>query len=122
MTDIEELKLTFLSGGTGTPKLLLGFRELVEEQNLTIIANTGDDDYFYGLLVQPDVDTLLYLFSNQLDLDKFWGVKNESFTVLDTLTRMNVEAWFRLGDKDLATHLLRNKMIKKKKTISEVIT
>ncbi|MHA1243954.1 MAG: 2-phospho-L-lactate transferase [Candidatus Heimdallarchaeota archaeon] len=122
MTDIEELKLTFLSGGTGTPKLLLGFRELVEEQNLTIIANTGDDDYFYGLLVQPDVDTLLYLFSNQLDLDKFWGVKNESFTVLDSLTRMNIEAWFRLGDKDLATHLLRNKMLQNEKTISEVIT
>ena len=122
MTDIEKLKLTFLSGGTGTPKLLLGFRELVEEQNLTIIANTGDDDYFYGLLVQPDVDSLLYLFSNQLDLDKFWGVKNESFTVLDSLTRMNVEAWFRLGDKDLATHLLRNKMLQNEKTISEVIT
>ncbi|MHA1308298.1 MAG: 2-phospho-L-lactate transferase [Candidatus Heimdallarchaeota archaeon] len=122
MTDKEKIKLTFLSGGTGTPKLLLGFRELVEEKNLTIIANTGDDDHFHGLLVQPDVDALLYLFSNQLDLKKFWGVKNDTYNVLTVLAKMNLETWFQLGDKDLALHLLRNKLLLDGKSYFEIIT
>lgn len=122
MTDTEELKLTFLSGGTGTPKLLLGFRELINEKNLTIIANTGDDDLFYGLLVQPDVDTILYLFADKLDLDKFWGVKNETYNTLNHLAKLNEETWFQLGDKDLALHLLRNKLLHYGKSSYEIIS
>ena len=62
----DKKKITFLSGGTGTPKLLLGFKEIIPEEQMVIIGNTGDDDEFYGLLVSPDIDTLLYLFSHQL--------------------------------------------------------
>jgi len=122
LTEKEELKLTFLSGGTGTPKLLLGFRELIDEEKFTIITNTGDDDYFYGLLVQPDIDTILYLFANKLDLEKFWGVKNESFNAMKYLAEMKEDTWFQLGDKDLAMHLLRNKMLLDGKSIYEIIT
>jgi len=122
LTDTKELKLTFLSGGTGTPKLLLGFREFIDEKNLTIITNTGDDDLFYGLLIQPDVDTVLYLFADELDLEKFWGVKNETYTTLNNLAKLNEETWFRLGDKDLALHLLRNKMLHEGKSCYEIIS
>ncbi|MBN1329353.1 MAG: 2-phospho-L-lactate transferase [Candidatus Heimdallarchaeota archaeon] len=103
-------KLTFLSGGTGTPKLLLGFKMILPEKEITIIGNTGDDEEFYGILVSPDIDTLLYLFSDQLDLKKFWGVTNDTFAALQQLTKLGEETWFHLGDKDLALHLARNRL------------
>ncbi|MHA1212385.1 MAG: 2-phospho-L-lactate transferase CofD family protein [Candidatus Heimdallarchaeota archaeon] len=79
---IPDRMITLLSGGTGTPKLLLGIRKYVPDSDLTIIGNTGDDDTFYGLLVSPDVDTILYLFSGQLDLEKFWGIIDDSYILL----------------------------------------
>jgi len=114
--------ITLLSGGTGTPKLLLGIRKFVPDSDLTIIGNTGDDDTFYGLLVSPDVDTILYLFSGQLDLEKFWGVLDDSYILLQTLEKFHENAWFKLGDKDLALHLLRNKLLSQGLTLSEAIT
>jgi LPPG:FO 2-phospho-L-lactate transferase len=116
-----DTKITFISGGTGTPKLLLGFRELISEENMTIIGNIGDDDEFYGLLVSPDVDTLIYLFSNQLDLVKFWGIEDDSFISLEKLADLGEETWFQLGDNDLALHLLRNKLLASGLTHSEAI-
>lgn len=118
----EQDQITFLSGGTGTPKLLLGVRQLLKDEQLTIIGNTGDDDEFYGLLVSPDIDTLLYLFSNQLDLTKFWGVKNETFNCLQQLQKqLKIDPWFQLGDKDLALQLLRNKLLTEGHTLSQII-
>lgn len=121
MTTKDSRKIVLLSGGTGTPKLILGLRNFIPDRNLTIIGNTGDDDLFYGLLVSPDIDTLLYLFSNTLDLQKFWGVKNETFNLLAQLKYMKEENWFNLGDKDLALHLLRNKILSLGKTLTETI-
>ncbi len=107
----EDRKIVLLSGGTGTPKLILGLREFILDESFTIIGNTGDDDEFYGLLVSPDIDTLLYLFTGTLDLKKFWGLENESYVAMSQLTTMKEETWFRLGDKDLGLHLLRNKLL-----------
>ncbi len=117
----NNMKITFLSGGTGTPKLLLGFRELLSDEELTIIGNTGDDDEFFGILVSPDIDTLLYLFSEQLDLDKFWGVKNETFSTLQQLSNLEEETWFKLGDKDLALHLTRNNLLSQGFSLTEIV-
>ncbi|NHJ06250.1 MAG: 2-phospho-L-lactate transferase [Candidatus Heimdallarchaeota archaeon] len=114
-------KITLLSGGTGTPKLILGLRQIISDENLTIIGNTGDDEYFYGLLISPDIDTLIYLFADELDLDKFWGIKDESFVTLKQLTKMKEEIWFQLGDKDLALHLLRNELLKQGLELEEII-
>ena len=116
-----EIKVTLLSGGTGTPKLILGLREFIKDEYMTIIGNTGDDDEFYGLLISPDIDTLIYLFSNQLDLEKFWGVKNESFNTLNQLQNLNEETWFKLGDKDLGLHLLRNRLLFEGWTITDIV-
>jgi LPPG:FO 2-phospho-L-lactate transferase len=111
--------ITLLSGGTGTPKLMLGIRELLNDNTLTIIGNTGDDDLFFGLLVSPDIDSLVYLFSNQLDIAKFWGVEDDSFKTLQHLEVMKEETWFKLGDKDLALHLTRNRLLSAGYTLSE---
>ncbi|MBK5114178.1 MAG: 2-phospho-L-lactate transferase [Candidatus Heimdallarchaeota archaeon] len=111
--------ITLLSGGTGTPKLMLGIRELLDDNMLTIIGNTGDDDLFFGLLVSPDIDSLVYLFSNQLDIAKFWGVEDDSFKTLQHLKVMKEETWFKLGDKDLALHLTRNRLLSAGFTLSE---
>ncbi|MHA2090130.1 MAG: 2-phospho-L-lactate transferase [Candidatus Kariarchaeaceae archaeon] len=98
---------TFLSGGTGTPKLLQGFRQLIDDGKISVICNTGDDYIWNGLHISPDLDTVLYLFSNRLDLGKFWGVKNDSFQALNTLKSLEKEIWFNVGDKDLGLHLYR---------------
>jgi LPPG:FO 2-phospho-L-lactate transferase len=116
----ENKPLVFLSGGTGTPKLLLGIRKLIPEERIVVIGNTGDDDAFYGLLVSPDIDTLLYLFSDTLDLTKFWGIKGDSFVTHKKLLELQEEGWFQLGDKDLATHLLRNKLLKQGYPLSDI--
>ncbi|MBD3191193.1 MAG: 2-phospho-L-lactate transferase [Candidatus Heimdallarchaeota archaeon] len=118
----RQAQVTFLSGGTGTPKLLLGIRKFLQDEQLTVIGNTGDDDEFYGLLVSPDIDTLLYLFSEQLDLTKFWGVKNETFNCLQQIQeQLQMDTWFQLGDKDLALHLFRNKLLTEGYTLTEIV-
>ena len=122
MVRTPQVTLTLLSGGTGTPKLLLGVRELLDDKLLTIIGNTGDDDVFYGLLVSPDIDSLIYLFSNQLDLKKFWGVEDETYETLQQLDMMKEPTWFRLGDKDLALHLTRSRLLSSGYTLTEAIT
>lgn len=116
-----QVSITLLSGGTGTPKLLLGVRELLDDKLLTIIGNTGDDDTFFGLLVSPDIDSLIYLFSNQLDLEEFWGVEDETYNTLQHLGNMKEPTWFQLGDKDLALHLTRNRLLSSGYTLTEAI-
>lgn len=107
------MKYAFLSGGTGTPKLLQGFRELITDEELGIICNSGDDYLWNGLYVCPDLDTVLYQFSGNLDLEKFWGVKNETFQSLEILKSLDGEAtWFNVGDKDLALHIYRTNELK----------
>ncbi|MHA1685475.1 MAG: 2-phospho-L-lactate transferase [Candidatus Heimdallarchaeaceae archaeon] len=113
--------IVFLSGGTGTPKLLQGFRALLPEKELSIIANTADDYVIYGLYVSPDIDTLLYLFSNMLDVTKFWGVEGDSFITLSFLKHFYDETWFNLGDKDLALHIFRTDMLAKGYLLSEIV-
>lgn len=105
--------ITFLSGGTGTPKLIQGFRSNIPEEQISIIANSADDFWVYGLYVSPDIDTILYLFSNILDTEKYWGVINETYNTLDFLNRYGVNTWFQLGDKDLGMHIFRTNEMQK---------
>ena len=121
MSKNAQKAITLLSGGTGTPKLLIGLREIIKDEMLTIIGNTGDDDDFFGLHISPDIDSLIYLFSNQLDLEKFWGVKDETFNTLQQLRKLKEETWFQLGDKDLALHLTRNRLLSAGYTLTEAV-
>ena len=115
------MKAVFLSGGTGTPKLLLGVREILPDHELAVITNPGDDLEWNGLLVCPDLDTVLYLFSNKLDSEKFWGLEDETFNALETLKSLRAEMpWFNIGDKDLGLHVWRTNQLRQGKTLTEI--
>lgn len=113
--------ITFLSGGTGTPKLIQGFRSVLQDKYLSIVANSADDTVMYGLYISPDIDTIIYLFSNILDKDKFWGIKNDTFETLTSLEKLGSETWFKIGDRDFSTHIFRTELLNKGIKPSEII-
>ncbi len=110
-----------MSGGTGTPKLLQGLLSLVSETDLSIICNTADDYYFYGLYISPDIDSVLYSLSGLLDEEKWWGIKDDTFNCLDMLKKYGYDTWFQLGDRDLALHIHRTRLLKDGLLLSDVI-
>lgn len=101
-----------LSGGTGTPKLLQGLRRLIPDEEITVIVNTAEDIMISGNLVSPDVDTVLYLFSGQLDDAKWWGVRNDTFHTHTALKKMGINEKLMLGDADRATHIMRSELMR----------
>ena len=109
-----------LAGGTGGAKLAAGFDAVLPSGDLTVIANTGDDDEFYGLLVCPDVDAVLYRLAGVFNDAAGYGRKDETFHVLDALHALGEETWFRLGDGDFATHVVRTAMLQSGATLTEV--
>jgi len=87
--------------------------------DLTVIANTADDDEFWGLLVSPDVDAVIYRLAGVFNDEAGYGMKGDSFNVLDALTRIGEPAWFRIGDTDFATHIFRAEMLSRGCTLTE---
>jgi LPPG:FO 2-phospho-L-lactate transferase len=87
--------------------------------DLTVIANTADDDEFWGLLVCPDIDAVIYRLAGLFNDEAGYGVKGDTFRVLDTLAEIGEKTWFRIGDKDFATHLLRADMLRRGCTLTE---
>lgn len=102
-----------LSGGTGTPKLLQGLRRLIPDEEITVIVNTAEDIMISGNLVSPDVDTVLYLFSGQLDDAKWWGVRNDTFHTHTALKKIGINEKLMIGDTDRATHIMRSELTRK---------
>ena len=100
-----------LCGGVGGAKLALGFKNTLSEENLAIVVNTGDDFTHLNLKICPDLDTVMYTLSGESDVSKGWGRKDETWNMLSALANMDGETWFQLGDKDLATHIQRTKLI-----------
>jgi LPPG:FO 2-phospho-L-lactate transferase len=92
---------------------------LVPPSNLTVIANTADDDEFWGLLVSPDLDAVVYRLAGMFNEEAGYGVVGDSFHVLDALARAGEPSWFRIGDKDFATHLVRAEMLRRGSTLTE---
>jgi LPPG:FO 2-phospho-L-lactate transferase len=103
--------LTVLTGGTGGAKLIEGLAAEIDPAELTIICNTADDCVFHGLYVSPDLDTITYTLAGISDGAKGWGIRDETFTVLQQLERLGESVWFKLGDKDLATHIIRSRLL-----------
>lgn len=118
---INDQKVVVLVGGVGGAKLALGLQSIVAPQNLTIIVNTGDDFWHYGLRICPDLDTALYTLSGRVDPVNGWGLVDDSTMMLDSLKSLGEDAWFRLGDKDLATHLLRTHMLRQGHSLTDVV-
>ena len=109
-----------LTGGTGGAKLVQGLAVEIDPTDLTIICNTADDAIFHGLHVSPDIDTIVYTLAGLHDEEKGWGLAGESFVALEQLRRLGEEVWFKLGDKDLATHIVRTNLLRQGFTLSEV--
>jgi LPPG:FO 2-phospho-L-lactate transferase len=105
------VKTVILAGGTGGAKLAAGFQSLLPAGDLTVIANTADDDEFWGLLVSPDVDATIYRLAGVFDDAAGYGQKDDTFEALEALGRLGEPTWFRIGDRDLATHVLRAEML-----------
>ncbi len=114
------MSLLFFSGGTGTPKLLEGMKNLVSDDSINIICNTGDDFIWNSLHVSPDLDTVLYLFAGILDLEKYWGRKNETFHTLETLQSLGESTWFQVGDRDLGLHIFRSHLLTNDFRLTEI--
>jgi len=107
------MKVVVLAGGTGGAKLAVGFQKLLSPGDLTVVANTADDDEFWGLLVSPDIDATIYRLAGVFDDSVGYGQKADTFHTLDALGRLGEPTWFRIGDRDLATHVLRAEMLNK---------
>jgi LPPG:FO 2-phospho-L-lactate transferase len=108
--------VVLLSGGTGGAKLARGFAELGEE--LTVVANTGDDTEVYGVHVSPDPDLVTYWLAGEID-ERGWGLRGDSFAVMDALEGAGRPAWFHLGDRDLAMCLIRTESLRSGQRLTE---
>ncbi len=113
-------KILALSGGVGGAKLALGFSKVLSPDQLLIMANTADDFEHLGLSICPDLDTLMYTLAGLNNQQLGWGLADESWQAMDALERLGGDCWFRLGDRDLATHIQRSQMLRDGKTLSEV--
>ena len=107
-----------LAGGTGAAKLLRGLTRVVDPARLTIVGNTGDDLECWGLHVSPDLDSVTYALADLLDPVKGWGVRDDTFRCQEAMARLGGDTWFSLGDRDLATHLVRTALLRGGATLS----
>lgn len=111
-----------LAGGVGAARFLRGLVRVVEPAAVTAVVNTADDDRFHGLCVSPDLDTVTYTLAGAEHPEQGWGLAGETFTVMDSLDRFGADTWFRLGDRDLATHLYRTRRLDEGATLTQVTT
>jgi LPPG:FO 2-phospho-L-lactate transferase len=111
--------ITVLSGGTGSVKIIRGLASCTS--NLSIISNIGDNFWFNGLYVCPDIDTCIYGLAGILDKNRGWGIQNDTFYYLKVLKILGEDSWFQIGDKDLITHIIRTKMLSKGFSLSQIV-
>ncbi len=111
--------ITALAGGVGAARFLTGLVELVNEKDLSVIVNTGDDIEMFGLHISPDVDIVAYTLAGIVDDEKGWGIKGDTFQCLDMLKKLGLETWFALGDKDIATHVCRTELLRNGSTLAQ---
>ena len=110
--------ITILAGGSGSVKLVRGFAS--QRSDINVIVNVGDNYWLYGMYICPDIDTITYGLADLLDHDKGWGIKKDTFGFLRQMEIFGEETWFRIGDRDAATHLTRTNMLKNGKSLSDI--
>jgi LPPG:FO 2-phospho-L-lactate transferase len=113
--------IVVLTGGTGGAKFVEGLRQVTTEE-LTFIVNTGDDLEWWGLYVSPDLDSITYAMAGLLSRERGWGVKGDTFYCLQAMGELAEPIWFHVGDRDLAVHLVRSRMLAQGRTLTEVTT
>jgi LPPG:FO 2-phospho-L-lactate transferase len=110
--------IVVLTGGTGGAKFVDGLRRVLPEDELTIIINTGDDHLWWGLYVSPDLDSITYMLAGVISNERGWGVRGDTFHCLQAMRDLREPTWFSVGDRDLATHLLRTQLLSRGRTLS----
>ncbi|MCH8085721.1 MAG: 2-phospho-L-lactate transferase [Thaumarchaeota archaeon] len=110
--------ITVLAGGTGSVKIVRGL--VTHEPKVNIISNVGDNYWLYGLYICPDIDTIVYGLADILDQERGWGIKKDTFNFLRQMEVFGEETWFRIGDRDAATNLIRTNMLKNGKNLSDI--
>jgi LPPG:FO 2-phospho-L-lactate transferase len=113
-------RIVALAGGVGAARFLSGLVRVVPQRELAIVVNTGDDRDFFGLRVCPDLDIVTYSLAGLVDRETGWGFEGDTVQCLDALRRLRSDVWFRLGDRDLATHIHRSERLRAGATLSEV--
>lgn len=110
--------ITVLTGGTGSIKLVRGL--VAMESDVNVICNVGDNLWMYGLYICPDIDTTIYGLADLLDREKGWGIRKDTFNFLRQMESFGEQTWFRIGDRDVSTHIMRTNMLKNGKNLSEI--
>jgi LPPG:FO 2-phospho-L-lactate transferase len=113
-------KVLALAGGVGGAKLADGLAQVLPEGDLSVVVNIGDDFRHYGLHISPDLDTVMYTLSDYANPETGWGVRDESWQTLGMLQTYGEQTWFRLGDRDFATHILRRYWLDEGLTLTEI--
>ncbi len=117
---MSQANVIALSGGVGGAKLALGLSHVLPPEQLTIVANTADDFEHLGLSISPDLDTVMYTLADLNNKQQGWGITDESWGCMQAVERLQGDTWFRLGDQDIATHLMRSEWLREGQTITEV--
>ena len=110
--------ITVLSGGTGTPKLIRGLRQILRDEEITVIVNTGEDMRQSGLYISPDVDTVTYLFAGLLNTDTWWGIRGDSLDTYNAMKKLGYEERLPLGERDRAVNTVRTVLMNEGKTLT----
>ena len=113
-------KILAITGGVGGAKLALGLSKILSPNELLFLVNTGDDFQHLGLEISPDLDSLLYALSGKNNPELGWGRANETWACISELEELGADSWFRLGDRDLALHLVRTQMLNQGATLQNV--
>ena len=111
--------ITFLSGGTGTPKLLEGARKILKDSEISVIVNTGEDIWYQGAHISPDIDTVSYLFAGILNKETWWGVAEDTFFTHEIVNKFLPDSFIKIGDRDRAYEIIRGELLKDGKTLTE---
>jgi len=113
------MRITVLAGGVGAARFLRGLKAEAPDAEITVIGNTGDDITLFGLHVSPDLDTVMYTLGGGISEEQGWGRAGDTFTVLEELAAYGAgPGWFSLGDKDIATHVIRTSMLAEGRSLS----
>lgn len=114
-------RIAVLCGGVGAARFLAGLVDAVDPAQVTAIVNVADDDEFHGLHISPDIDTVLYTLGGLVHEEQGWGRRDETFTTQTELARLGEDSWFRLGDKDLAMHIHRTRLLAEGRSLTEIV-
>jgi len=118
---VTQHNIVVLCGGIGGSRFMRALASVVPHDRLTAIINTADDDWFHGLYVSPDPDIVTYALAGEVDEERGWGLRDDTFRWLASLERFGHETWFQIGDRDLATHLHRTRLMREGMPMTAIV-